>query len=525
MRGTFECLSSRYISLPCNIRVGREMTGALRWRTMMSERVKAPVQSDERIALANRLMVEHPPGACEHERGLQMLQAVADEDGGGHARWLLGAYFLQVSSRHGAHAKALHWLGLAAAEGIPPAVDRLADLHLSGLAGERSLESSLVLQLRLADQGFRKAAWEAAYLLGRATSVVGLTASSAFLRACALGHVPAYFSLGLRFLQGDGVVRDADFGHALLRRAADGGYIGAAELLAGLPAATFNAQFWYERLKANFHDAHPSLTRLTPGCPDGRQAPHPVVLQLERHLVSIGHSSLQLDAAGRAQTVPDSGTGPLQEPVSWDWLSQRPRIAICEGFATKEECAHLINKVAANLRAAGDYLRRKGGNDDAELSSFSGRGNPIGPLHTDAVTRMLESRVSALTHWPVAYLEPCSIICYRPGEEYKPHTDFFTDDQMMVNERERRDFGGQRVATFLLYLKAPTAGGETSYLSNGMDVMGEDGMAIIHYNVARDGRQDPASVHAGRPIISGEKWLWRSTLRERSLYVDPHAST
>lgn len=474
---------------------------------------------DARIALANRLLTTSPPGTAEHERGLEILQAEAEPSGGAHARWLLGAYHLQVSSRRQAHARALRWLELAAADGTPSAVDRLADLLLSGLAGEASAGGALSLQLRLADQGFQRAAWEAAYLIHGIGTVEGLDAATAFLRACALGYPPAYYSLGLRFAAGDGVARDVAFGHALLRRAADGGYIGAREAADALSAMEGgDDQGWYGRLRDNMHAAHPMLAALAPGRPDGHQPVHPTVLHLERHLVSIGHPALRLGHAGRAEIDPDALSVSAQASRSWTWLSREPRIAVCRRFATREECAHLINKVSAAMRPAAEYRRGNSANETAELESFSGRGHPIGALHTDSVTRMLEHRVSAMAQWPMEKLEPCSIICYRPGEEYRPHVDFFSDDQVRANERLRRDFGGQRIATFLLYLKAPSAGGETSYLGPGVDVAGDEGMGVIHYNVTGDGAQDPASVHAGRPVIEGEKWLWRSTLRQHSLY-------
>lgn len=485
---------------------------------------RVPDGRDARIAQANGLLTGHPPGDARHERGLQLLLAEAETADGAHARWLLGAYFLQVSSRERAHAQALHWLQLAAADGTPPAVDRLADLHLSGLAGLAAPRAALALQLRLADQCYQRAAWEAAYLVDALGAGDGPDAASAFLRACALGYPPAYFSLGLRFAEGRGVARDSAFGHALLRRAADAGHVGAAEAAAAFaPAHGDASDRWHARLRDNLHAMHPRLASLAPGRPDGQRTPHPMVFELERHLASIGHPAIGLDAAGRA-VVAAGGSTPAAPPTpSWAWLSDRPRVATCRGFATREECAHLVNKVAAAMKPASAYRRGNSANEDAELASFSGRGHPIAALHTDSVTRMLERRVSALAQWPMEKLEPCSIVCYRPGEEYRPHVDFFSDAQIQANAERRRDHGGQRVATFLLYLRAPGAGGETRYPEAAVDVRGEEGMGVIHYNVTPDGAQDPASVHAGQPVLEGEKWLWRSTLREHSLYAAPVA--
>lgn len=484
----------------------------------------AAAQGDPRaaIALANRLLVEHPPDTARHLEGLQLLEAQADGPSAPEARWLLGAYHLQVFGKGGSHARARRWLERAAEDGVPPAIDRLADLELSGLAEGGSVTTARALQQALADQGYQRAAWEAAYLLAQDDAVAGDDVATAFLRACALGYPPAYFSLGVRFATGDGMERDASLGWALLRRAADGGFAGASEAAASLcpgGESMEEPRRLHAILKANLADAHTLLGHLRPGTPGPGRAVHPIVLRLESHLAQVPHPAIATDRDGRV--VIRCRGAPRRAPgVAWSWLSQAPRIAVCRGFATAEECAHLVNKVASALRPASDYRRGNSANEDAELASFSGRGHPIGALHTDSVIRVLERRLSAMSSWPLRKLEPCSIVCYRPGEEYRPHVDFFSDAQVALNRELRGDFGGQRIATFLLYLRAPDAGGETSYPAAGLDVAGEAGMAVVHYNVTPDGCQDPASLHAGKPIVAGEKWLWRSTLRARSLY-DP----
>jgi hypothetical protein len=302
-----------------------------------------------------------------------------------------------------------------------------------------------------------------------------LDAASAFLRACALGSPPAYYSLGLRFANGTGVPRDVAFGRALLRRAADGGFVGAAEAAAALAQEGAGDQAWYDALKTNLHAVHPLVARLGNRHPGESADAGPAVRQLEAHLVSLGHPSLRLDEQGRARVVTDRPAARSIEAHAWTWLSQQPRVAVCPRFASPEECAYLINKFAAALRPASEYRRGNSANEDAELQSFSGRGFPASALDTDSVTRMLERRLSAMAQWPIERFEPCSFVSYLPGEEYKPHVDFFSDEQIAANERFRRDYGGQRIATFLLYLRAPEEGGETRYLNAGVNVVGETG--------------------------------------------------
>lgn len=481
-------------------------------------------EEQARIALANRLLVEHPPFAPEHERGLQLLHAAATGACAAEAQWLLGAYFLQVSSRQHSHAQAIEWLTRAAAEGVMPAMDRLADLALSGLGGTYAPADALQLQRRLADLGHPPAAWQFAYLLGAIGDGSGAEVAAGFVRACALGFPPAYYSLGLRFALGSGIPRDGAFARALLRRAADAGHpdaqVAADELVPEGEYGT-GCQRWYDALKRNLDAVRPVLAQLSATQTSGNARRNPLLDRLEQHFVSIGHQAIRIDGTGRLCV--DESDGPVLRAAAadWQWLSQMPRVGVSHGFATREECAHMIGKAEGGaMRPASSYRRGNSANEDAEVESFSGKGCPFGPMNTDMVMRVLERRIAGMTKWNMERLEPCSVVSYVPGEEYRPHVDYFTPQQIELNRARRSDHGGQRIATFLLYLRAPDGGGETFYHVPSLSVAGECGVGVIHYNAAPDGSPDRQSLHSGRPITRGEKWLWRSALREHSLYSD-----
>ena len=476
-----------------------------------------------RIELANHLFVGHRFDSTEHERGLELLRQVAEGPRHSEAYWLLGMYFLQVTTWPDAHAEAARWLQRAADAGVAPAIDRLADMNLQGLGVPYSHERALALQQHLAECGFQQAAWQVGYLSsnGEGNGSNGGMSLTAFARACALGYPPAYYSLGLRFALGMGVTRDAAFARALLCRAADGRFPdarAAADEFAPESEYGAEASAWHRRLKENLGAAQSLLAGLVPtDVPLGTLACNPLIAKLEAHFAAIGHSALRMDGGGRLHVVSD-GSGPLRAvPQAWDWLAQRPQIAVSRRFATREECAHLMHKVAGSLVPADQY-RKRGANDDSELENFNGLGRPIGSLHSDAVVRQIERRIASMTNWSVAALEPCSIIRYQPGEEYRPHVDSFSRAQIERNRSERGDFGGQRIASFLLYLQVPEAGGETFFHYPELLVRGEPGMGLLHYNAIPDGSPDVQSLHSGRPVERGEKWLWRSTLREHSLY-------
>lgn len=470
------------------------------------------------IRLANGLLASHRYGTDAHELGHRLLLEAAQGEGGTEAKWLLGAYYLQVSSRPGARSQVAPWLQAACEAGMPMAYDRLVDLYLRGWGVPRSPERALALLDRLAAQGYARAAWEAGYL--RSTLGIGAPAQDCddFARACALGYPFAYYSLGLRFALGTGVRRDAVLARALLLRAADARIADAREAADELvPEAASGAAVseWHGRLKANLDSAQILFQRLQPDKVDEQAPLNPGLTAVERHFATMGHPAFRLDGDGRLRVEGD-GSGLLRPVVSgWEWHSTRPRVGVHEHFATREECAHLINAIAPRLAQPGEY-RRPGDNDAEQVSHFNGSGSPIGTLHADPVVRTLERRVADLTGWQVDAVEPSSIIRYEPGQEYRPHVDYFTDGQIGRNAIERHDYGGQRIATFLLYLRAPEQGGETHYHGSEVSVSGSPGMGVIHYNVTPDGQKDPASRHSGRAIERGEKWVWRSALRAAS---------
>lgn len=475
--------------------------------------------AQDRIESANRLLSQHRYGTSEHERGYALMTELAESPGGAWAQWLLGAYHLQVVQRPRSQTAAAHWLRRAAAAGVPPAIERLADMSLVGIAMPFSLHDAMVGLRRLAERGHAPSAWQLAYLSDRPGAPdIGAAPATLLLRACALGFGPAYYSLGLRFATGSGLERDPVLARALLLRAADAGVrdarCAADELV---PEGGAAADALRASLKANLAAAQPMLAALGRGDALSAQAIDPVLPKLESHLAAALPPVFFVDAQGRA-CVRDAGRRAGVAAVQWRWTTGLPKVGIAEDFADREECAWLIHKVAGSMLRPEQIARSHSANTDSELEQFNGHVRPLKMLDTDPVMRMLQRRIVETLAWQPTHMEPCSIISYGPGHAYQPHVDYFSEEQIASNRAHAGDLGGQRVATFLAYLHAPDRGGETEYPHGGLVVSGRRGSAVVHCNVA-DGVPDPASLHAGRPVLAGEKWLWRSTLREHSMYA------
>jgi len=51
-----------------------------------------------------------------------------------------------------------------------------------------------------------------------------------------------------------------------------------------------------------------------------------------------------------------------------------------------------------------------------------------------------------------------------------------------------------------------------------LKVAGRARMALCHFNMTPAGETDPMTLHTGEPVIKGEKWLARTTLRENPFF-------
>jgi prolyl 4-hydroxylase len=157
----------------------------------------------------------------------------------------------------------------------------------------------------------------------------------------------------------------------------------------------------------------------------------------------------------------------------------------------------------------------------------------------DAVVRCIESRALLFQGFdtPRSHLEPLQLVRYGAGERYHFHTDWFTDAA-----HARAAAGGNRVSSFFAYVsvsngtasgaegdgagkKERVRGGGTNFplvdaprderwcafvdcdepWDNGVTFRPVEGNAVYWENMLPGGRGDPRTLHAGLPVVSGEK--------------------
>lgn len=110
-------------------------------------------------------------------------------------------------------------------------------------------------------------------------------------------------------------------------------------------------------------------------------------------------------------------------------------------------------------------------------------------LYLGHINNDLKARMRRLT----GRFEGWQALRYRPGQEFKPHTD------------PLQDSGNRRDLTVIITLQAPQSGGSTYFPNLGTSVASSPGTLLIWENLLQNGAVDPDSLHTGTAVTAGEK--------------------
>jgi len=174
-------------------------------------------------------------------------------------------------------------------------------------------------------------------------------------------------------------------------------------------------------------------------------------------------------------------------------------------FITQEHCQELIELIDAKRRPStiaddnGDEYFRTSETCDLDADEPS--------------VLKLEKLLSNLSGLDPLLGEPLQGQRYDVGQEFKPHTDYFTPDG---TDFERYcAHAGQRTWTFMIYLNEVDAGGATRFKKIGKSYRPESGKLLFWNNRFRDGNVNPNTLHHGMKVRRGVKYVITKWYRER----------
>lgn len=213
----------------------------------------------------------------------------------------------------------------------------------------------------------------------------------------------------------------------------------------------------------------------------------------------------EVGAAVRARLLDDPRAIPLG--------GHRADLFRIPGFATAQECRALIGLIERDA-------------SPSRLYNDSGHGAGVRTSSThyfeeNSLANRMGARIHDLLGLPSDHAEPMQGQRYREGEEYRHHADYFRTDRDHWQREKLR--GGQRTWTAMLYLNTVVAGGATDFPRLRLALSPQQGMLVAWNNMARNGRPNPLTFHAGMPAPAGTKYVVTQWYRLWSWTTLPHA--
>lgn len=184
-------------------------------------------------------------------------------------------------------------------------------------------------------------------------------------------------------------------------------------------------------------------------------------------------------------------------------VSVQPRAFRIDNFLSDFETKYIVQQAHSRLHKStvGHGEDARDSNTRTSKSAWLHRG------HSE-VLDAIYARVGIVTRVPEAAVqeenvESLNVLNYPKGGEYTPHYDWGADGKV-----------SSRFVSALLYLNTPQAGGATSFPkaimpdgSTGTQNPAIERSLLFFYDLLEDGNGDELSLHAGTPVIEGEKWI------------------
>lgn len=178
-------------------------------------------------------------------------------------------------------------------------------------------------------------------------------------------------------------------------------------------------------------------------------------------------------------------------------------LVMARGFLNADECALLCTMIDANRqrsRVADGVSHMR----TSETCAFD---------VDEPLIQLLDLRISLFLGVGPQFGEGVQGQRYAVGQEFRSHADYFKSTDPEDTAHLLRC--GQRTWTAMIYLNEPEAGGETYFHSLDHDFVPEMGTMLCWNNIDAEGKPNPHTIHQGKPVIAGTKYIVTKWFRQR----------
>ncbi|XP_041797044.1 prolyl 4-hydroxylase subunit alpha-3 [Chelmon rostratus] len=199
--------------------------------------------------------------------------------------------------------------------------------------------------------------------------------------------------------------------------------------------------------------------------------------------------------------------GLLLLPARREVLSLQPYVVLYHDFITDTEAEDIKELAQPGLRRSVVAAGEKQATAEYRISKSAWlKGS------AQSTVGKLDQKISMLTGLNVKhpYAEYLQVVNYGIGGHYEPHFDHATSPSSPVFKLKT----GNRVATFMIYLSSVEAGGSTAFIYANFSVPVVEKAAIFWWNLRKNGEGDEDTLHAGCPVLVGDKWVANKWIHE-----------
>ena len=178
-------------------------------------------------------------------------------------------------------------------------------------------------------------------------------------------------------------------------------------------------------------------------------------------------------------------------------------------FLTNEECNSISDLIKQNHYQSLVAGTKSENYSNARTSSTSNL------FEDNNIISQINQKIYNELNITKEFAEPTQGQLYEIGQEYKYHNDYFwgSDVDKYCN------VSGQRTYTCMIYLNDNFEGGETDFWYLGIKIKPKTGKAVFWKNSEGLGNENKGSLHAGSPVISGEKVIITKWFREKQYVI------
>lgn len=160
---------------------------------------------------------------------------------------------------------------------------------------------------------------------------------------------------------------------------------------------------------------------------------------------------------------------------------------IIKNFITCEMCDYIINLSQKNLKPS--VIGHDNRHDETVRKSYN-------TLFRDVnICKYIHKKCKDVLKSDSFVCEELHIVHYKTNGFYTPHFD-----HLGVEKHER-------MYTFVIYLNDNYEGGETDFPNLCKSYKLEKGSALFFHNFNTDNSVTKLSLHSGRKVLKGEKWI------------------